>query len=169
MAASRVAEITSASDRHYRGAVDLLVRFFEEGGFATPRERVAQNLHHLVGDDGCWTAVLVEEGKPVGVVTVSTTFSVELGRLAEIGDLYVTPARRGRGLARRLVGAAIEWSRERNCDSILVTVTAEGEARHRLSDFYKRLAFAPTGRTTMMLAGSISGDRQACSTMSRSA
>jgi hypothetical protein len=32
---------------------------------------------------------------------------------------------------------------------------AEGadEARRRLSDFYKRLALAPTGRTTMMLAG----------------
>jgi GNAT superfamily N-acetyltransferase len=153
MASLCVAEITSASDRHYPAAIDLLMRFFAEEGFATPRERIAQNLQHLVADDACWTAVLLEKERPVGVVTVSTTFSVELGRLAEIGDIYIAPAQRGRGFARRLVDAAIEWSRERGCGSVIVTVTPDGEARHRLCDFYKRLAFAPTGRTTMIFAG----------------
>jgi GNAT superfamily N-acetyltransferase len=152
MASLRVAEITGVSDRHYPASIDLLVRFFAEEGFATPRERIAQNLQHLVAADGCWTAVLPETELAVGVVTVSTTHSVELGRLAEIGDLYIAPAERGRGLARRLVDAAIEWSRERGCGSVLVTVTSDGEARHRLCDFYRRLAFAPTGRTTMIFA-----------------
>ena len=152
MASLRVAEITNASDRHYPAAIDLLVQFFAEEGFATRRERVVQNLQHLIADGGCWSAVLVENERPVGVVTVSTTFSVELGRLAEIGDLYIAPAERRRGFARRLVDAAIEWSQERGCDCVLVTVTPDGEARHRLGDFYKRLAFAPTGRMTMMYA-----------------
>lgn len=152
MASLRVAEITSPSDIHYTAAIDLLMQFFAEEGFATPPERIAQNLQHLVADDGCWTAVLVEKERPVGVVTVSTTISVELGRLAEIGDLYVAQARRGHGFARRLVDAAIEWSRKRGCGNVLVTVTPDGEARHRLSDFYKRLAFAPTGRTILVFA-----------------
>jgi len=78
---------------------------------------------------------------------------VEWGRVAEIGDLYVEPAHRGRGWARCLVGAAIDWSRRRGCGSLYVTVTPEGEARHRLSQFYKGLDFEPTGRTTMMFVG----------------
>jgi len=149
---SRVAEITSASDRHYRAAIDLLVRFFAEEGFKTPCEQIAQNLRNMLADEGCWAAVLLEHEQPVGVVTVSTMLYVEHGRLAEIGDLYVVPVRRGRGLARRLVDAAIDWSRRRGCSGVFITLTLEGEARHRLSDFYKRLAFAPTQRTTMMLA-----------------
>jgi GNAT superfamily N-acetyltransferase len=150
---SQVTEITSISDRHYPAAIELLVRFFAEEGFATPRERIAQNLQGMIADDGCWAAVLLEREQPVGIVTVSTMLYVEWGRLAEIGDLYIAPPQRGRGLARRLVNAAIDWSRRRGCSGVFVTLTSEGEARHRLSDFYKRLAFAPTGRTTMMLAG----------------
>jgi GNAT superfamily N-acetyltransferase len=149
---SQVIEITSVTDRHYRAALDLLVRFFAEEGFATSRQRIAQNLENMLADRGCWAAVLVKHEQPVGVVTVSTMLYVEWGRLAEIGDLYIAPAQRGRGLARQLVGAAIDWSRRRGCSGVFVTLTSEGEARHRLSDFYKRLAFAPTGRATMMLA-----------------
>jgi GNAT superfamily N-acetyltransferase len=149
---SQVIEITSVSDRHYRAVLDLLVRFFAEEGFATPRQRISQNLENMLADDGCWAAVLLNDEQPVGVVTVSTMLYVEWGRLAEIGDLYIAPAQRGRGLARQLVDAAIDWSRRRGCSGVFVTLTSEGEARHRLSDFYKRLAFAPTGRATMMLA-----------------
>jgi GNAT superfamily N-acetyltransferase len=152
MESQRVAQITSASDRHHRTAVDLLARFFEEEGFATPRERIAQNLQQMLADDRCWTAVLLKRDQPVGVITVSTMLYIEWGRLAEIGDLYISPAHRGRGLARHLVNAAIDWSRQRGCSGVFVTVTPGGEARRSLSDFYKRLTFEPTGRTTLMLA-----------------
>ena len=150
---SEVVEITSVTNRHYRAVIDLLVRFFAEEGFATPHQRIAQNVENMLADDSCWVAVLVEHEQPVGVITVSTMLYVEWGRLAEIGDLYITPVQRGRGLARRLVKAAIDWSSGRSCSGVFVTLTSEAEARHRLSNFYKRLAFAPTGRTTMMLAG----------------
>jgi ribosomal protein S18 acetylase RimI-like enzyme len=90
----------------------------------------------------------------IGVVTVTTMLYVEWGRLAEIGDLYVDPAHRGRGFARHLVNAAVEWSQQRGCSSVYVTVTPEGEARHRLSRFYQALDFEQTGRTTMMLTAS---------------
>jgi GNAT superfamily N-acetyltransferase len=153
MTPPRVAQITNVSDRHYPPAVDLLVRFFEEEGFATPRERVAQNLQRMVVDDGCWTAVLLDQEQAIGVISVSTMHFVESGHIAEIGDLYIDPMHRGRGFARRLVDAAIEWSRRHGCSGVFVTVTPEGEARHGLSEFYKRLAFAPTGRTTMMFGG----------------
>lgn len=146
-------QIEEISDQYRDAALDLLARFFREEGFATPRHLIAKNLEQMLADEACWIAVAVALGQPSGVITVTTMRYVEWGRLAEIGDLYVVPARRGRGLARRLLGAAVDWSRQRGCNGIYVTVTPEGEARHRLSQFYSRLDFEPTGRTTMMLAG----------------
>src|SRR5262249_54572231 len=121
-------------------------------GFATPRHRIAQNLQEILADDGCWTAVALDHEQPVGIVTVTTMLYVEWGRLAEIGDLYIAPAHRGRGLARRLVSEAIDWARQRGRGGVSVTITREGEARHGLSHFYAALDFKPTGRTTMMFA-----------------
>jgi GNAT superfamily N-acetyltransferase len=145
-------QIASVADPYHEGTVDLLTRFFAEEGFATPRHRIAQNLQQMLGDESCWTAVALDHEQAIGVVSVTTMLYVEWGRVAEIGDLYVEPGHRGRGWARRLVGAAIDWSRRRGCSGVYVTVTPEGEARHRLSEFYKGLDFKPTGRTTMMLA-----------------
>jgi GNAT superfamily N-acetyltransferase len=152
MSSLRVTQIASVSDRHHEGAVDLLTRFFAEEGFATPRQRIAQNLQQILADDSCWTALALENEQPVGIVTVTTMLYVEWGRLAEIGDLYVEPAHRGRGLARRLMSAAVDWARRRGCSGVYVTITPEGEARHGLSNFYAVLDFKPTGRTTMMFA-----------------
>ncbi|MBI4273773.1 MAG: GNAT family N-acetyltransferase, partial [Rhizobiales bacterium] len=67
------------------------------------------------------------------------------------GDLFVLPEYRRQGLARRLIDAAVGWSRARGCSGIYVTITPDGETRHRLSQFYRRLNFTSTGRTTMIL------------------
>jgi GNAT superfamily N-acetyltransferase len=152
MSSPRVTQIASVSDRHREAAVDLLARFFAEEGFATPRQRIAQNLQQILADDGCWTAVALDREEPVAIVTVTTMLYVEWGRLAEVGDLYVDPAHRGRGLARGLMNAAIDWAGQRGCGGVYVTITPEGEARHGLSRFYAALDFKPTGRTTMMFA-----------------
>ena len=169
MSSHRIAEITSASDRHFGPAVDLLVRFFGEEGFTTPHDRIVRNVQTMLADDNCWTAVLLEDDEVVGVISVSTMLYVEHGRLAEIGDLYIDTIHRGRGLARALIDAAIDWTRRRGCSGVYVTVTPEGEARYRLSEFYKNLHFAPTGRTTMIFEGALKGASPPCSTTSRSA
>ena len=160
MSSQRVLQIADIHGRHGDAAVDLLAQFFAEEGFSTPRDQIAQNLARMLADDGCWTALALEHEQPVGIVTVTTMLYVEWGRLAEIGDLYVDRAHRGRGLACQLVRAAIDWSRQRGCSGLYVTITPEGEARHRLSDFYRRLDFAPTGRTTMMLRNEVTAARR---------
>lgn len=142
----QIAEVTE-DDRET--AVGLLAQFFAEEGFATPRYRIAANLDRMCADRACWVALARTGGQAVAVVTVTTMLYVEWGRLAEIGDLYVVPEHRRRGTARRLVAAAIGWSRVRGCSAAFVTITPEGEARHGLSRFYHRLAFRLTGRTTM--------------------
>jgi GNAT superfamily N-acetyltransferase len=157
MSSQRVAQIVDVNSFYVDGAVDLLGRFFRDEGFSTPRDMIARNLQLILADGSCWTAVALEHEKAIGVVTVTTMLYVEWGRLAEIGDLYVDPGHRGRGAGRRLVNAAIDWSRQRGCNGVYVTVTPEGEARHHLSHFYQRLKFEPTGRTTLMFADLIRG------------
>jgi len=129
-----------------QAAVELLARFFREEGFATPPQRIAENLDRMLADPFCWCALALADGKAQAVVTVSTVLYVEWGRLGEIGDLYILPEYRGRGLARLLIERAKNWCRAQGCSAVSVTITPTGEARHRLSRFYSRLGFEPTGR-----------------------
>ena len=129
-------------------AVELLARFFREEGFATPRQRIAENLDRMVADPFRWCALALADGEAQAVITVTTMLYVEWGRLGEIGDLYIVPEHRGRGLARLLVERAKDWCRTQGCSAVSVTITPAGEARHRLSEFYARLGFELTGRVS---------------------
>jgi GNAT superfamily N-acetyltransferase len=142
-------EVQAVTAETFAAAVDLLARFFREEGFTTPPAKIAENLGRMLVDHSCWCALAIEHGAPLGVVTVSTTLYVEWGRLGEIGDLYVLAEHRKRGLARRLVEAAMAWCREQLCSAVSVTVTPIGESRHGLGEFYVRLGFAPSGRASM--------------------
>jgi GNAT superfamily N-acetyltransferase len=130
-------------------AIALLARFFAEEGFATPAAEIARNLRDMLADGSCWSALAVETATPVGVVTVTTMRYVEWGLLGEIGDIYVLPAWRRRGIAATMIGVALDWSSGKGCSAVSVTVTPEGEKRHTLSQFYARLGFESAGRTIM--------------------
>jgi GNAT superfamily N-acetyltransferase len=127
-------------------AIELLVRFFREEGFATPPPRIEENLERMLSDPSCWCALAVKDGVAQAIITVSTVLYVEWGRLGEIGDLYVLPEHRSCGLARRLIERAKEWCRAQGCTAVSVTITPLGEQRHRLSRFYAALGFEQTGR-----------------------
>jgi GNAT superfamily N-acetyltransferase len=145
-----VVQVEGREHPYRAAAIELLARFFEEEGFVTPPARLAENLDRMLADDTCWVAVMTDGNHSVGVITVTTMLYVEWGRLAEIGDLYVIPGDRGRGLARRLIAAAVDWTGRRGCSGIYVTLTPDGEAHYQLSRFYAKLDFRPTGRATMM-------------------
>lgn len=84
-------------------AVELLTRFFDEEGFATPQAGIAKNLDRMLADPFCWCALAVNGGTGQAVITVLTVLYVEWGRLGEIGELYVLPEHRRCGLGRLLV------------------------------------------------------------------
>jgi GNAT superfamily N-acetyltransferase len=139
-------EIQPVTGEIRHAAVELLVRFFREEGIATPPSRIAENLDRMLADPSCWCALAVEDGTAQAVITVSTVLYVEWGRLGEIGDLYVLPQCRRRGLAQRLIAHAKDWCRAQGCSAVSVTITPTGERRYRLSQFYARLGFAQSDR-----------------------
>ncbi|PZF76848.1 hypothetical protein DK847_10285 [Aestuariivirga litoralis] len=126
----------------------LLQRFFREEGFTTPDETILANLHKMLKMEHC--AVLLAENaeEAVGVATVSMDFGIEYGWSAELGDLYVLPRHRGRGIARQLIGAAEDWLRGMGATGYQVTVTPHG-ADADLRRFYLSLGFEDERRALL--------------------
>jgi GNAT superfamily N-acetyltransferase len=148
MVSAMPSEIQTVTGETRDAAVELLTRFFREEGFSTPPARIAENLDRMLSDPSCWCALAVNGGTAQAVITVSTLLYVEWGRLGEIGDLYVLPEHRLRGLGRLLVQHAKAWCRAHGCSAVSVTITPAGERRHQLSRFYARLGFEQTDRTS---------------------
>ena len=130
-------------------AIILLQRFFREEGFDTPDAVIAANTRRMQQIDAC-AILLAEEGEEaVGVATVSMEFGIEFGWSAEMGDLYILPAWRGRGVARALVDAVESYLRDKGATGYQVTVTPFGEDNHGLRGFYRALGFAEEGRSIL--------------------
>ncbi|WP_182180614.1 GNAT family N-acetyltransferase [Methylobacterium radiotolerans] len=142
-------EIQGGSEATIPVAIDLLTRFFREEGFGTLREQIALNTQALANSPNHWLGLASMDGQHVGVVTVTTALYVEWGRLGEIGDLYVLPERRQRGVASALIAASEAQCTNFGCSSVSVVVTDVGEARHKLRTFYHRRGFASDGRTIL--------------------
>lgn len=135
----------------FNPAFQLLQRFFIEEGFATPVEHIRLNLETFLHDERCAVFLAYRDAEAVGIATVSTATSIELGRMAEIDDLYIVPEARKLGLAQRLIEATRNWLRAQGGAYVQVTITPEGEAAHGLIRFYTHLGFHQTGRTLLAL------------------
>jgi GNAT superfamily N-acetyltransferase len=127
-------------------AIILLQRFFREEGFETPDAAIAANARRMLDVAACAILLAEAEGQAIGVATVSMEFGIEYGWSAELGDLYIVPEWRGRGVARALVTAAEQYLREQGAAGYQVTVTPAGEGQHGLRAFYRALGFAEEGR-----------------------
>lgn len=133
-------------------ATDLLIRFFREEQFETPDEIIRRNTATLAGLDTCGLFVAEAEGETIGVATVSLEFGVEFGWGAEMGDLYVLPEWRGKGVSRRLVQAIEEFLKVRGASFYQVTVTPYARDAHDLGKFYEGLGFGSEGRLILAKA-----------------
>jgi GNAT superfamily N-acetyltransferase len=127
-------------------AARLLTRFFEEEGFDTPADTIWKRTAEMARIDACGLFVAETEGQAIGVATVSCEFGIEFGWSAEMGDLYVVPEWRGRGIATLLLEAAEHFLAARGGTGYQVTVTPFGQDHHDLKAFYAKLGFASEGR-----------------------
>ncbi len=127
-------------------ATGLLQRFFAEESFSTPADTIATRVHMLASLDTCALLVAEKHGQAFGVATISSEFGKEFGWWAEMGDLYVIPELRGKGIARALVTAIEDWLRQRGIAGYQVTVTPRGDDQHGLMAYYRQLGFSTEGR-----------------------
>ncbi|MGE3831682.1 MAG: GNAT family N-acetyltransferase [Parvibaculaceae bacterium] len=136
-------------------AYALLVRFFREEQFDTPDETIIANTRRMAGIDLCGLFLAAANGDAIGVATVSIEFGIEYGYSAEMGDLYVVPEWRGRGVSRKLVVAVEDYLRAMGSPVYRVTLAPYGEEAHGLSQFYSALGFENEGR--LILSKTIKG------------
>ena len=142
--------IRHASAADAAPVAELISRFFQEEGFDVPPEAVRQRADVFLSEAANAVFLAEQEGVAVGVATVTTVFGFETGRYAEVEDLYVLPAHRGRGVAAALLDAALAWCRSRGCSDVEVVVTPEAEQRHGLLDWYHRRGWVNTGRLILV-------------------
>lgn len=95
--------------------------------FAPVEEEVADRLH-------CRTFIVRRDGRPAAFVLWSL---VPPG--AEVRLVYVSPAARGRGIGRMLVGAAVRAAREAGAGPILIVADDEDSPKR----LYERIGFRP--------------------------
>ena len=139
-----VRRLTSFDDAG--AAAALLAGFFAEEGFETPAELISRRAAEMIALDTCGVFVAEAGSCVIGIATISLEFGIEFGWSGEMGDLYVAPEWRDRGVSRLLIEAIESFLRERGASSYQVTVTPAGQAHHDLRAFYSALGFAGEGR-----------------------
>ncbi|MBK1866715.1 GNAT family N-acetyltransferase [Aestuariivirga sp. YIM B02566] len=150
MSAAQIRQLTVKDD--LSEATKLLIRFFREEQFDTPDEIIERNTATLAGLDTCGLFIAEADGRTIGVATVSLEFGVEFGWGAEMGDLYVLPDWRGKGVSRRLVQAIEDFLKDRGASFYQVTVTPYARDAHDLGKFYEGLGFGSEGRLILAKA-----------------
>lgn len=80
--------------------------------------------------------------RPVGYLTgyLRQADGLRTVPIAELESVFVDPAFRGQEVGARLVGAFVEWSRDRGARRVAVSAYAANDGAVR---FYRRLGFAP--------------------------
>jgi ribosomal protein S18 acetylase RimI-like enzyme len=138
MTAERDLEVRPASHADAEAIGRLLHDFNTEFEDHTPGpEAIADRVGQLLaGDD---FAVLLGGGGPDGLAVLRFRPSIYSEALeCHLAELYVAPARRGRGLGLALMETAIDLARRRGCDFMDLGTSEDDVAARRL---YERLGF----------------------------
>jgi GNAT superfamily N-acetyltransferase len=131
--------VRHADVRDARAIATLLHAFNREFGAPTPPvDDLALRVSHLLA--GGDTVVLLAGDGPDGVAVLRFRDAIwSSGLECYLAELYVTPDRRGRGLGRALMEAAIDVARKRGADTMDIGVDEPDVAARRL---YESLGFA---------------------------
>ncbi len=110
-----------------------------------PIERVANNL----SAEGNFTFGAFEQGELLGAVTLLQEKSLKLNHKANIYAMYVTPRKRGLGLGKALLSAAINQARKlTSIEKLNLTVVTTNEQAKKL---YSSLGFKVFGMEVQAL------------------
>lgn len=141
MSAPAEIAVRDAGARDVAAVVALLARQLDEHDIALAPDALERSVRTLLGDPrlGHVLVACASDGEIAGVAVLSFLFTLEHGGPAAwLDELYVTDARRGRGIGERLVDAALGVARARGCVALDLEVEPGHDAATRL---YERLGF----------------------------
>lgn len=127
--------------------------FFAEDAIETPQAELDANLARMLAYPQAAIFVAEADDGLVGFSSATLSVGAEFGLGSEIEDLYVAPRWRGRGLARRLLEAAIGWAQDQGAQELMLVVTPEAEADQGLTQLYEKFGFRASGRILMYRSG----------------
>ena len=132
------------ADRGDAAAIGRLLHAFNQEFYEpTPEpEALAERMQTLLG--GGDTVVLLAGDGPDGMAVLRLRAAIwSTGLECYLAELYVTPGRRGQGLGRALMEAAIQEARHRGADTMDIGVDEPDLAARRL---YESLGFTNRGQ-----------------------
>ena len=142
-------DLRSATRNDLDALTALYAAFFAEDGIAAEVVAIRTNLARMLAQGSARIWVAEDAGEIVGLSSATSTVGVEFGLSVEIEDLYVVPARRGEGLARRLIAEPLAWAQEIGAAECFLVITPEAQADQDLIRFYERFGFTLRDRLMM--------------------
>ena len=133
-------EIQTAQPADLAPVLQLLRTQLEEHGVVLTGQALQRATQRLIEDHALGRILTARlEGELVGVAVISFLWTLEHGGpTAWLDEVYVEPSRRGAGIGRKLVEAAMQVTRDSGCIALDLEVDAGHEAAERL---YERMGF----------------------------
>ncbi len=109
-------EICRATSIKNPGFIQLLSQFLVASGAGLPDAAALDIMENAVRMDRIRYYMALEEGRVVGVVSLTMGFSTfHMKPYAVLSDLYVHPGHRGRGVAAALLLGSMDGAHEAGC------------------------------------------------------
>jgi len=138
--------IDAAGPQHVTSVLALSRAMNEEDGHPIDGAGEAAIRLLCLGDMAarCWLARRATDGKAVGYIVLTLGFSIEHGgRDGFIDEIYVIPAMRGQGVARRMLRIAEEAARVLSVHTLHLEVETQNKTAQAL---YRKSGWRDTNR-----------------------
>ena len=137
---ARPLEILEATTADLAPILQLLHTQLQEHGIVLTSQALERATRGLIEDHSLGRILAARlDGELVGVAVISFLWTLEHGGPAAwLDEVYVEPARRGHGIGKQLIEAAMQVARDNGCIALDLEVDAGHEAAERL---YERMQF----------------------------
>ena len=140
------ATVRTAGPADLKAVFALAIAFYGEEGFTTSADELWTNLASVLSSTTARTAVAACDREILAFAITTTSFGLESGLIAELQDLYVTPAARRKGIAGQLIDDSAHWARQRGCRYLELVVAPNGRDVGHLDSYYRNRGFQDAGR-----------------------
>ena len=131
-----------ATNEDIPALVEMMGEFYAESNMPLDAEATTRAFQSLIEKPDFGSIWMDFKGvEPTGYVVLTVCFSMEFGGFdGHIDDLYVRPAFRRQGVAKRLIEAVLIECNDRDLESLTVEVAPENDAAKAL---YLNLGLQP--------------------------